>query len=316
VDRPRVTARLIGITALAVAASGASGAASEAPRAISLAEAVEYALAHNPRVREEEAAHVVAQDRTDAARARLLPDLSIVAQVNRGTGNVVPGPLFSLRGIPNLSGPPQGRAFNSGVWGSTVGASASWDVLLLERQMAVVDAALAEQGRADAATAALKLDVAFNAADRFLTLLSRTEIVRAARAGVDRDRVFVQIVKALTDQTLRPGADLSRARAELAIAEAQLIRTEQSAEVARIELGQALGEPRLAITPLPGPLLSGQPGAAPAARLAHPVLVESDAAVAAAQKRERAVELEFLPRLELVGALWTRGSGLPNNSTT
>jgi outer membrane protein TolC len=296
-----------------VTASGASGAASEVPRAISLADAVEYALAHNPRVREVEAARVVAQDRTDAARARLLPDLSIVAQVNRGTGNVVPGPLFSLRGIPNLSGPPQGRSFNSGVWGSTMGASASWDVLLLERQMAVVDAALAEEGRAEAGTAALKLEVAFNAADRFVTLLSRTEIVRAARAGVDRDRVFVQIVKALTDQALRPGADLSRAQAELAIAEAQLIRTEQSAEVARIELGQALGEPRLAITPLPGPLLSGQPGAALTARTPHPVLVESDAAVTAAQKRERAVGLEYLPRLELVGALWTRGSGLSNN---
>jgi outer membrane protein TolC len=307
-----VPARLIGITALAVSASGASAAAPEGPRTLSLGEAVEYALAHNPRVRQVEAGRLVAADRTEAARAELLPDLSIVAQLNRGTGNVVPGPMFSLRGIPNISGPPRGRTFDGGVWGSAVGASASWDVLLLARQMAVVDAALAEEGRAEAAAAALRLEVAFDAADRFVTLVSRSEIVRAAQAGVDRDRVFVQIVKALTDQALRPGVDLSRVQAELAIAEAQLIRTQQSAAVARVELGQALGDPRLTVTPAPGPLLGGQPGAPSAARVPHPILVESDAAAAAARKREQVTRLEYLPRLDLVGAIWTRGSGLPN----
>jgi outer membrane protein TolC len=179
--------------------------------------------------------------------------------------------------------------------------------------MAVVDTALAEEGHAEAATAALKLEVAYDAADRFVNFVSRTEIVRAAQASVDRDRVFVQIVKALTDQALRPGVDLSRAQAELAIAEVQLIRTQQNAAVACIELGQALGDARMVITPAPGPLLSGQPGGFPPSRVPHPALIESDAAVTAAQKREQATKMEYLPRLDLVGAIWTRGSGLPNN---
>jgi outer membrane protein TolC len=314
VNRPRLPPRLIGLAAFAAFALRASGAAPQAPTTLSLREAVEYALAHNPRVTGAAAARLAAQGRTDAARAALLPDLSVVAQVNRGTGNVVPGSVFSLRGIPNVSGPPRGRTFDSGVWGSTVGASASWDVLLLQREMAVVDAALAEEGRAEAAMAALKLDVAFNAADRFLAALSRAEIVRAARAGVDRDRVFVQIVKALTDQALRPGVDLSRAQAELAIAEAQRIRTEQNEVVARIELAQAMGDPRIDVRPTAGPFLSGQPGAIGPASAPHPALVESDAAVAAAEKRQQAIRLEYLPRIDLVAALWARGSGLPNPS--
>lgn len=283
---------------------------------MTLAEAVEYAVAHNPRVSEAAAARLVAQGRTDAARAGLLPDVSIVAQLNRGTGNVVPGPLFSLPGIPNVSGPPRGRTFDSGVFGSTVGAGASWDILLLERQMATVDAALAEEGRAEASIAALKLDVAFSAADRFLATLSRGEVVRAARAGVDRDRVFVQIVKVLTDQALRPGVDLSRAQAELAIAEAQLTRTEQSQAVARIELAQALGDTRMDVRPVPGPFLTGQPASLAAPKTLNPLIVESDAAVAAAEKRRQAVRLEYLPRINLCGAIWTRGSGLPNNGSS
>jgi outer membrane protein TolC len=168
---------LVGVAVLAPCLGWPAALGAEAPRSMTLAEAVDYALAHNPRVSQAAAVRLVAQGRTDAARAGLLPDVSIVAQLNRGTGNVVPGPLFSLPGIPDVSGQPRGRTFDSGVFGPAVGAGASWDILLLQRQMAAIDAALAEEGRVEAAIAALKLDVAFSAADRFLTTLSRGEIV-------------------------------------------------------------------------------------------------------------------------------------------
>jgi outer membrane protein TolC len=302
---------LPGLTGLIALAANAAGASSE-QKTFGLGEVVDYAVAHNPRVREVDAARSYAKGRTDVARAGLLPDLSLVGQVNRATGNVVPGSLFYMPGIPNVSGPPRGRSFDSGVWGSSVGASASWDVLVLARQMAVVDTALAEESRAEATTAALRLEVAFDAADGFLTALSRGEVVRAAQAGVDRDRVFLQIVKTLVDQALRPGVDLSRAQAELAIAEAQLVRTQQNEAVARIELARALGDPRLDVRPAAGALLTIEPVIAGASKSPHPAIVESDAAIAAAQKRHDATLLEYLPRVALVGALWARGSGLPD----
>jgi len=230
--------------------------------------------------------------------------------VNRGTGNVVPGSLFSMRGIPSVSGPPRGRTFDSGVWGSAVGVSASWDLLLLKRQMAVVDTAIAEEGRADAATAASQLEVAFDTADRFIAAVARGEVVRAAQAGVDRGKVFEQIVKALVDQALRPGVDLSRSQAELAIAQAQLIRAQQNEALARIELGRAMGDARLTVAMRPGPLVGGVPQTKTAGSgRPHPALVEAQATVTAAEKRQEAVSVEYLPRVELVGALWARGSG-------
>jgi outer membrane protein TolC len=123
--------------------------------------------------------------------------------------------------------------------------------------------------------------------------------------------VFLNIVKALVDQQLRPGVDLSRSQAELAIAEAQLIRTQQNEALARIELARSMGDARLVVTPQPGPLTGSVPAGAPnGTGRPHPALVEAVAAVTAAQKRQDAVEVEYLPRLDLVGALWTRGSGL------
>jgi len=277
---------------------------------MSLNQAVDYALGHDPRLREVDAVRSIAEAKTDAARAGMLPDASLVAQVNRATGNVVPGSLFSMRGIPGVSGPPRGRTFDSGVWGSAVGVSASWDLVLLKRQMAVVDTAIAEQGRADAAAAASQLEVAFDAADRFITAVSREEVVRAAQAGVDRGKVFEQIVKALVDHALRPGVDLSRSQAELAIAQAQLIRAEQNQALARIELARSMGDARLNVAMMAGPLTRGVPrtGQVGSSR-PHPELVAAEAAVTAAQKRQEAVSVEYLPRVELVGALWARGSG-------
>src|SRR5262249_49348061 len=64
----------------------------------------------------------------------------------------------------------------------------------------------------------------------------------------------------------------------------------------------------------PGALLAAPPPPPPApaargARPEHPLLVEADRAIEAAATRERAVGLEYLPRLDLVAALFVRGSG-------
>jgi outer membrane protein TolC len=179
-----------------------------------------------------------------------------------------------------------------------------------------VDAALTETTRERAASDARRLDVAFEAADRFIEAVVREEMVQAARASVQRAGVFMGMVKALVDQSLRPGVDLSRAQSEQALAETQLARAEQAAAIGLVQLAEALGAPETPVRPVPGALVSA-PGETPAtAQVAHPLLREADTAKRAGVERRRAVELEYLPRLDVVGALWLRGSGLPNAGST
>jgi len=307
---------LAGGVALAALLKGGMATPADAPKVLSIADAVAYALGHSPRLKEADAGRELTDARSTVARDGMLPDVSVTAQVDRATGNVVPGAMFSMRGLPSVSGPPTGRTFDGGKFGSAVGIGASWDVFLLSRQMAAIDAALAETSRADAETAAVRLDVAFTAADRFVTSVSRGEVVRVAQASVERDRVFATIVRALADQALRPGVDVSRAQAELALTESQLIRAEQNETVARIELAQALGDARMSVAAAPGPFLARAPANRPVTGVKHPELVASEAAVAAARARQHSVSLEYLPRLELLGALWLRGSGyFPNGNS-
>src|SRR2546425_900834 len=84
--------------------------------------------------------------------------------------------------------------------------------------------------------AQLTLEVGAAAADSFLTILAAQQTVEAAKAGVERARVLDRVVETLVKNELRPGAESSRTRAELALAETQLIRAEQTVEESRAAL--------------------------------------------------------------------------------
>jgi len=218
-----------------------------------------------------------------------------------------------MKGIPVVSGPPTGRSFNDASLGSLVGVGVSWDAIGLVQKMAEVDTALADEAQARATVEARRLAIAFAAADQFLDVLARAETVRSARAAVERERVFDTIVEALAKQELRPAADASRARAELALAATQLIRAEQAEAVSRTELARALGIAGARIEIAAGNLLA--PVAAPAETKAkHPLVIEAEAAERAARARKHAVELTYLPRLDLFASLWVRGSGLTSGT--
>ncbi|TMB27233.1 MAG: TolC family protein [Deltaproteobacteria bacterium] len=278
-----------------------------------LDQAVGFAIAHHPALQAEASAEEVRREQVSVARADYLPSVDLSLQVNAGTGNVLRGGLYSMKGIPVVSGPPTGRSFNDASLGSLVGVGVSWDAIGLVQKMAEVDAALADEAQARATVQARRLAIAFAAADQFLDVLARAETVRSARAAVERERVFDTIVEALAKQELRPAADASRARAELALAATQLIRAEQAEAVSRTELARALGIAGARIEIAGGNLLA--PVAAPAETKAkHPLVIEAEAAERAARARKHAVELTYLPRLDLFASLWVRGSGLTSGT--
>jgi outer membrane protein TolC len=276
---------------------------------MTIEQAISFALAHHPALRARAALDRVAEARRSEARSGLLPNLDLSLQLNRATGNVLQGALFPMRDIPGVSGPPRSFEFDSGVWGTAVGIGMSWDLLGLERRMALVDVALAEQSRTGAATDVRRLEVAFTVANRYLIAASRDETVKAARATVERSKVFATIVKALVDQSLRPGVDLSRAQAELALASTQLIRAEQADAAAQVDLAEALGIAGHPVAISPGPLLQLPPEFAADQSPKNPKIREASAQEASQASRLRATRLEYLPRLDVVGALWGRGSG-------
>ncbi|MGH7865377.1 MAG: TolC family protein [Candidatus Binataceae bacterium] len=156
-----------------------------------------------------------------------------------------------------------------------------------------------------------QLDVAAAAADAFLTVLASDEAVRAVRANVDRLEVFATTVRTLVRNQLRPGADESRADAELAIARNQLSQAVQNAEIARVSLAAAIGAPDTAVQLTAGRLaeLPEMPSVGTADVETHPAVRAQSAVVETARARERVVARSVFPRVTVQSVFANRGSG-------
>jgi outer membrane protein TolC len=250
------------------------------------------------------------------ARTAYLPRVDFIAQANRATRNNVFGMTLPQSVLPAISGPPLMANSMTSVWGSATGFLVSWEPFDFGRRRADVQRAEAQRRRADAAVRRTQLDVAAETADAFLTRLAAEQTVRAAEASVQRSRTVLELVDAQVRAELRPGADASRARAELAAAETQAIQARQAVAEATAALGLYLNRDAGTLRLDPGPLLT-TPAAAPVeAASEHPRLTEQQRAIEEVEAARKAIERSWYPRINVQGASYARGTGaMPDGST-
>ena len=284
---------------------------------MSIGQAVDSALRIYPSVTVSQEQVNAAAAGIDLARTAYLPRVDTLAQVNRATRNNIFGLYFPTGVIPSISGPVLGTNNFGTVWGSAVGTLVTWEPFDFGLRRAGVSAATAAKTRSEAALKRTQFDVASATADAYLTLAAAQETVRAAQAGVDRAEVLVRAVRAQTDAGLRPGADLSRAEAELAAARTQLSRAQQATEVARAVLAQFVGVDPNQIA-LAAPKLLQPPPSLTTPQFStavNPLAVEQNAAVEQAKAQLNVLDKSYYPRFFTQGAAYSRGTGAELNGS-
>jgi outer membrane protein len=284
---------------------------------LSLEAAVTQALQRYPSVRVSQEQVIAASAGIQLARTAYLPRVDATAGINRATRNNIFGLSLPSQVIAPISGPVLGTNDLKNVWGSTAGFLVSWEPFDFGLRQANVTTAEATRARAQADVARTQFELGTLTADTFLTLIAAGETVRAGQASVERAGVLLKIVDALVRAELRPGAELSRARAEEAAARTQLIRAEQAVAEAKATLGQFLGIDPDQVAVLPGNLLRLPPNDISTAELAgNPVAQEQKATIDEAMARLKALERSYYPRFNLQGTAYARGSAaLPNGVT-
>jgi len=295
--------------ALVAQTQGAAQPSQPTSVSLTLEQAIQLARDSYPAVLEQRARAAAATEGIAAARTAYLPRLDALWQENRATHNNVFGLLLPQSVVPPVSGPvvPQG---SDNVWGSAGGVLLSWDAIDFGLRKANVEVARAEQTAASASVAVSELDATAAAADAYLTVLAADAARGAAQANVDRLQVFLDAVRTLVTNQLRPGADQSRAEAELALARNQVIQTKQTADLARITLAGAVGRPGARVDPDPSPLpdpLATPSVAVPVA--SHPAAQAAGASISVVQARETALGRAALPHISFLSAASARGSG-------
>jgi outer membrane protein TolC len=303
-----MTIRLLLTFTLAVAALAQSPA-------LTPAQAVDAALKNYPSIRISQEQIQAASAGITLARTAYLPRVDSLAQVNRATRNNVFGLMFPQSVIPSISGPVLGTNNFGTVWGSALGGLVTWEPFDFGLRRANVATAEAARAQSEATFKRTQFDTALAATDAYLTLAAAQETVRAAQAGVDRAEAIAKTITALVNAQLRPGADQSRAEAEVAAARTQLIQAESAVAVARATLAQFTAADPATVTISAPALVRLPPDAAPAPLdpAANPRMVEQSAAIEQARAQLKAIERSYFPRFYAQLSAYARGTGAERN---
>lgn len=286
------------------------------PRTFSLEDALNYALQNYPAVRRSLEQVNAARAGTRFARAQYLPSLSGVYEDSRATQNQVAGIWLPTPITPTVEGPIAGSSGQS-FWSSQAAALFSWEPIDFGLRRSSVEQARSAEAKSNVDLAVTRLQVLAAVGNYFLTVLATHQAVAAAQANVGRWQVFNQSIHTLVDNTLRPGADASRADAQLAVAKTQLYQAQQAEQVALATLSSLMGTAGNEIRLDSGKLLDlppvdSLPSVTPSA---NPLAQEQIASVRQAQAQEKVLNRTDYPRVFLQAEGFGRGSDVPNSGS-
>lgn len=293
---------------------GQQAPGSSPPASFSLKQAVEFALAHYPQARAAAQKLIAAQAAVRLARTDYLPHTDMMWQSNRGTYNNITGQLFPQSVLPSLSGIILPDSSGRSAWNTGTGALLSWQPFDFGLRAANVNVARAGEHAVEAQLEVTKLDIEANAANAFLEAAAAQQLTLSAKANVDRRETLAKSIQVLVDNQLRPGADASRADAELAAARTQFLRARQAEEEALIRLAEALGVAGQSVEIAAGSLSNGTPNIPisepsvstnPSAKFAFSEVEQS-------QARGHALDRSYVPQFRLQSGISGRGSGIKN----
>ncbi len=237
----RIQAGLCALALILVSGQGLMAqAGAPSAHALTLEDALDYALQHYPAIRAslEQVSSVRAG--VPLARTQYLPYLSGVYQDSRATQNQVPGIWMPTAITPTVEGPIGGSS-GQGYWGSQAAILFSWEPFDFGLRSANVGGARSAVDKSTADLAVTRLQVATAVGNYYLNALAAHQAVVAAQANVNRWQVFNQSVHTLVDNALRPGADASRADAQLALAKTRLYQAQAGEQGALATLAALMG---------------------------------------------------------------------------
>jgi outer membrane protein len=204
---------------------------------LTLAQAVERALARQPTLRQARAGIAAAEARVTQARAPQLPQVAGTGIYQRTTGNFTPRP----GAIPNpqIQSSWSTRTYNF----FSFGASASQLIYDFGQTSGRRRAAEAntEVARANEEQTELELVLAVERA--YFQALAEQELVRVAREALANQDKHLTQVRGLVEAGIRPDIDLASVRTDVANARVAVIGAENGMALARAQLEQQMGGP-------------------------------------------------------------------------
>jgi len=297
----------------------------DAPRAITLPDALAYARLHQPAIRASIARIAAQREQARIPNAQWLPTIGVTAQIFAATANNTTGTYVNtdVVDVPRIGATRAVSPADSTLKPSAttfVGAGITQEVFDFGRiaaQTAAADA-LVEVKQRDAETE--RLDIAFNVEEAFFAVDAAKAVLLASEGAYERARVHRELAFAGVKSGLRSPIELTRAEADLQRFDIGRIRARGGVAVGQSVLAAAIGAPEAALDTSGAPItVADIPALGVAMQEAarrDPMLRAALARLKAQEQQTRAVGAEMRPDISATGTISGRAGGAPPSSGT
>ncbi|RNL80684.1 TolC family protein [Sinomicrobium pectinilyticum] len=283
-----------------------------------LKEAVSLAIDNYGSIKAKNAYYQASGTLEKEARRTYLPDITVGARNDYGTVNGLYGPSFGFGGSGLASSGPVYEEENwDAAFGSLYFASFNWEVFAFGKARQRTRTAEAATDRDSKDWQQEIFQHKIKVAATYLQVVAAHQLVLSYRKNLERAETFRNIVIARTRSGLIAGVDSLQANAEYSNARITLTKAidneqEQSNNLSRLMgvLPDEFIPDTLFISRIPMTLDRESRATA-----AHPVLQWYESRVNYSDTRTKFLKASFLPSVNLVGVIQTRGSGFFHNYT-
>lgn len=285
-------------------------------KAVTIKEAVDVAMRNYPAIANKHFKLRASLANVTLAKTQYLPNLNVDIQESGITGNRVASTVMNnvsgFDTVPVDSGPVSTSVSYRPIINNLQGINLNWLMVDFGLRKANDNFAYADARSARADLNLTKLDVAFDAADAFLTAVAAKQIIKSSRAALDHMQSADLRAKTLVAEGLRPGVDAADFDYEVSKAKIQLIKADKDARLTLIGLAEKMGVAVRDMDIVSDPLVRSPlkvKEAGPFDLTSHPLALLKTAEINRWHAKQIVLDKAYRPHLWLNSSMWGRGSG-------
>lgn len=252
----------------------------------------------------------------DVVKYSKLPTIDASYQAGIATANNLTG-MFYPNGILPISGPPSAANQYSPATGSSASVLLNWQAVTFGQRDAQINVSVAEANSKKAEWQQALFVHKINVISSYLDVMLAFEKINIHQQNIERVNANLKQSRVLTNSGIKPGVDTALFLSELSKAKIELLNAQRQLQVAQIMLAQLTGvdgSPIPADTAflnkLPVGIFSND-----TAFSSNPIIQNAQSYFEINKSKELLLKKSYLPKLNVWGTGFARGSGFqPNGS--
>lgn len=246
----------------------------------------------------------------DVTKYSKLPTIDASYQANIATANNLTG-MFYPTGILPISGPPSVANRYSPATGSAASVLMNWQAVTFGQRDAQINVSVAEANSKQTEWQQALFIHKVNVISSYLDVILASEKINIHQQNIERVNANLKQSRVLTNSGIKPGVDTALFLSELSKARIELLNTRRQLQVTQIILAQLIGIDALPV-PSDTAFLNKLPVGIFSSDTAfgtNPVVQYAQSQFYLNQSKELLLKKSYLPKLNVWGTGFARGSG-------